>query len=96
METNFIDLVAEVKEPLRTFLEKVFFEHGLWRDFKAWPAAVSLHHAYVGGLLEHSLSVASAGRDLARRYVMNGMPVNLDLVVAGGCSTTWASWTPTP
>ena len=84
MEGDFRALAAETREPIRSFLDAVFFKHGLWKDFKAWPAAVSLHHAYVGGLLEHSLSVAGGARDLARHYINQGMKVDLSLVIAGG------------
>jgi 3'-5' exoribonuclease len=45
---------------------------------RAWPAAVTVHHAYEGGLLEHILSVARAGDALARLY-----GADADLVLAG-------------
>ncbi|MBR1672691.1 MAG: HD domain-containing protein [Fretibacterium sp.] len=83
MEADFRALIAEVRDPLKTFLENVFFKHGLWKEFKTWPAAVSLHHAYVGGLLEHSLSVAEGARALVEHYLSQGMTVDRDLVVAG-------------
>ena len=50
---------------------------------KVWPAAVTLHHAYTGGLLEHSVSVAIGARDMARHYADFMIPVNMDLVIAG-------------
>ncbi len=83
MEADFRALLAELHEPLRGFLEAIFFRHGLWKDFKTWPAAVSLHHAYVGGLLEHSLSVARGAKALAEHYISRKTPVDLDLVIAG-------------
>ena len=64
-------------------MKKIFFERGLWESFKIWPAAVSMHHAYAGGLLEHSVSVAIGARDLAKHYEEFKMPVNMDLVIAG-------------
>lgn len=83
MEADFRALLAELREPLRNFLEAVFFKHGLWKEFKVWPAAVSLHHAYVGGLLEHSLSVAGGAKALADHYIAQGAPVDRELVIAG-------------
>ena len=42
-----------------------------------------MHHAYTGGLLEHSVSVAIGARDMARHYSDFKIPVNMDLVIAG-------------
>ena len=76
-------MINLIEEPLRTFVNTIFFKRGLWDDYKYWPAAVSLHHAYTGGLLEHSLSVAITSREIARHYNEFKIPVNLDIVVAG-------------
>ena len=84
LEDTFRKLIASVKhEELRKFLEAVFFTHNLWDKFKVWPAAVTLHHAYTGGLLEHSVSVALGARDIAKHYADFKIPVNMDLVIAG-------------
>ena len=84
LEQTFRNLIEEVKrEELRSFLEAVFFTRGLWEKFKVWPAAVTLHHAYTGGLLEHSVSVALGARDIARHYTEFKIPVDMDLVIAG-------------
>jgi 3'-5' exoribonuclease len=45
---------------------------------RIWPAAVVVHHAYRGGLLEHVLAIADAGAAVARVY-----GIDPDLVVAG-------------
>ncbi|MBQ3402360.1 MAG: HD domain-containing protein [Synergistaceae bacterium] len=84
LEDTFRDLIAEISHaPLREFVDAAFFKHGLWEKFKVWPAAVTLHHAYTGGLLEHSVSVAIGARDMARHYADFMIPVNMDLVIAG-------------
>lgn len=84
LEETFRKLIAEIKrENLRNFLEAVFFTHNLWEKFKVWPAAISLHHAYTGGLLEHSVSVAIGARDIAKHYAEFKIPVDMDLVIAG-------------
>ena len=84
LEETFRSLISEVqREDLRSFLEAVFFTHNLWEKFKVWPAAISLHHAYTGGLLEHSVSVAIGARDIARHYSDFAIPVDMDLVIAG-------------
>ena len=40
----------------------------LMNRFKLAPAAKSMHHAYLGGLLEHSVSVAELLMDICGRY----------------------------
>ena len=84
LEETFRSLIAEVKrEDLRKFLDAVFFTRGLWDKFKVWPAAITLHHAYTGGLLVHSVSVALGARDIAKHYADFKIPVDMDLVIAG-------------
>ena len=48
-----------------------------WR--LAAPAAVSMHHAYVGGLLEHTLNLLELAQVVIPRYP----DLSLDLVLAG-------------
>jgi 3'-5' exoribonuclease len=45
---------------------------------RIWPAARTVHHAYRGGLLEHVLKMAQAGRALAALY-----DADADLLVIG-------------
>ena len=49
------------------------------RRFRTAPAAKHNHHAYLGGLLEHSLSVAAVCDQLAAHY---GADIDRDLLVA--------------
>jgi 3'-5' exoribonuclease len=70
-------VVGELGDPhLRALLERVTAAHEA--SLKIWPAARAVHHAYRGGLLEHILSMARAGRMLADLY-----GASPDLVVAG-------------
>ena len=72
-------LIADIQHPgLRRLLEHVFQGETL-RLFAEAPAAKKMHHAYRGGLLEHSLSVAELARDVARRYPA----LDADLLTAG-------------
>ena len=85
LEETFKDLISKIEnEELQNFVNAVFFKHGLWEKFRTWPAAVTYHHAYFGGLLEHSNSVTIGARDLAEHYYDFKIPVNLDLITAGG------------
>ena len=84
LEDLFMKLIAQIShKQLHDFVDAVFFKHGLWEKFRSWPAAVSLHHAYTGGLLEHSVSVAIGAMDIARHYSVFKIPVNMDIVIAG-------------
>ena len=47
--------------------------------FKRAPAAMTMHHAYLGGLLEHTLNVVRAAEALLPLYPT----LNADLVLAG-------------
>jgi 3'-5' exoribonuclease len=52
----------------RALLQAIFEDPDLKKRFVTAPAAKSMHHVYVGGLLEHSLSVASLAEDISGRY----------------------------
>ena len=80
MQASLRAIVEEVKSPplrrlLTDFLEDPEVHSGLARC----PAGKSLHHAYIGGLLEHVLSLANAARRLAPNYPQ----LDGDLLVAG-------------
>ncbi len=70
-------LVNSVANPwVRRLLELVLERYG--DRLRIWPAALLVHHAYRGGLLEHLLQIAEVGTVLAASY-----GVDVDLVVAG-------------
>jgi 3'-5' exoribonuclease len=59
MEKKFFNLVSSVMDPLmKGLLEDIFKAPDTWKTFKNAPAAKQFHHAYIGGLLEHTLGVA--------------------------------------
>ncbi len=73
-------LVASVRNPfLKKLLSFFFKKEPMWQRFQDAPAAKGIHHAYVGGLLEHSLSVARIADDLAAHY----SGVDRSLLLAG-------------
>lgn len=62
-------IVRQVKDPgLRRLLRVVFGDASFFESFCACPASQGYHHAYMGGLLEHTVSVASLAVDVSRRY----------------------------
>lgn len=85
MERELEQRIASVAdEPLRRLLHACLGRGTeLGALFRTHPAAKRNHHAYVGGLLEHSLSVAAACDRLAEHYSAQGLAVDRDLLVAG-------------
>jgi 3'-5' exoribonuclease len=74
-------LVAGVSDvEMRRVLRAVFGQRELLERFSACPGSQSYHHAYLGGLLEHSVSVAGLCRRLAAQYAQ----VDGDLLVTAG------------
>jgi len=73
--------IAGIGDPwIRRLLELIFVEEPLLREaFCKAPAAKSMHHVYLGGLLEHTLSVLA----MAERACGHYQELNRDLVVAG-------------
>ncbi|MDR1731008.1 MAG: HD domain-containing protein [Synergistaceae bacterium] len=84
MEKEFRDLIGTCGQPMRGFLEDLFFNRGIWREYSTCPAAVNMHHAYVGGLLEHSLTTTRSAVGIAQSYRDAGFAVNMDVVIGGG------------
>lgn len=69
MKREFGEHVRSVQNAgLRSVLREVFRSPEVYDRFCSAPASQSYHHAYVGGLLEHTLSVAAMCDDAAVRY----------------------------
>ncbi len=64
---------------LRTLGETYFIDDDFMRAFARCPAGVKIHHAYVGGLLEHVVTMM----DIAEKILPLYPEVNRDLVVMG-------------
>ena len=65
--------------PLRALLENFFGDAEFREKFAAAPAAMRNHHAYLGGLLEHTVSVAR----LAESLLAQRPELDADLLRAG-------------
>ncbi len=66
---EFIRFANKIKCPilghlLRTLIKDTTFT----KAFRTAPAAKKMHHAYIGGLLEHSVAVARMARAVSRLY----------------------------
>jgi 3'-5' exoribonuclease len=65
-------------EHLRNLFEAMVSDEDFWKQFCEAPAAKTMHHARVGGLLEHAVSCLKIARHLADLY-----PVDRDLLIFG-------------
>ena len=80
MFQRLVKITASLTTP---YLKKLF--DAFWEDeefvrkFKTAPAAKKMHHAYIGGLLEHTLSITSLADKVAGHY----SGIDRDLLVSG-------------
>ncbi len=72
-------LIASLKEPWQGLTAHLLLEEGFLSTFAETPAAKGMHHAYIGGLLEHTVSMAKVADMLAEHYPI----VDRDLLLAG-------------
>lgn len=73
-------LVQSLDNPyLKKLLNRFMKKEPMWQRFQESPAAKGIHHAYLGGLLEHSLSVAVLADMISSHYP----GVDRSLLIAG-------------
>jgi 3'-5' exoribonuclease len=77
---QLLDYLAQVESPhLRELLERFFGDEGFLGRFMEAPGAKALHHSHVGGLLDHTVSVARILCTVADLHP----ELNRDLLIAG-------------
>lgn len=78
---------ASVKDTyIKALLDAFWQDEEFVRRFKTAPGGTKMHHAYIGGLLEHTLSLIVLVEKIAEHYtrkVGNYNGINLDLLLAG-------------
>ena len=80
MLASLKNIIASVKDPyLAQILEFFFSDEDFLVKFTTAPTAQKIHHAYIGGLLEHTLGVAQGGDAIAPLY----KDLNRDLLITG-------------
>ncbi|MEA4882566.1 MAG: HD domain-containing protein [Clostridia bacterium] len=80
MASELLETIASVRQqPVKCLLDSFFGDVEFMGRFREWPAAVKHHHAYSGGLLEHTLCVLRVCRCAAGQYEF----VNWDMLAAG-------------
>ncbi len=72
--------IREIKDPaLRALVKAIFNDKRIATLFRRAPAAKRMHHAYIGGLLEHTLGVTRLARLVTKNYTW----LNQDLLLTG-------------
>jgi 3'-5' exoribonuclease len=64
---------------LKALIDTFFKDKEFVNKFKTAPAAKKMHHAYIGGLLEHTLSMSSLADKIAGHY----SGIDRDLLLSG-------------
>jgi 3'-5' exoribonuclease len=81
MFAGILSYVEQVRTPcLAALLQAFFSDETIVSLFRRAPAAKGFHHVYIGGLLEHTLSVVRLLDKAAGHYT----GINRDLLIAGG------------
>ena len=77
---RLLDVTETITNPhLRALLQAFLNDQGFVEQFKRCPAAVAYHHATIGGLIEHTTSVAELAELVCRQYP----ELNRDMLLAG-------------
>lgn len=81
MAADLMTVLRGMQSPHLRALAEAFFADEVFMDlFKRAPAGKSIHHCYLGGLLEHTLSLLK----LILKVVENYQGINVDLLLIGG------------
>ena len=73
-------IVAAMENPhLKALLQAMLDDDDVARRYRRAPAAKQIHHAFLGGLIEHVLSLCALARMTAAHYPM----IDYDLLIAG-------------
>ncbi len=74
-------VIAKVEDlNIRGLLESIFNDPDIRQKFIVAPAAKAMHHPYLGGLIEHTLSICALVELVSSHY---GAGINRDLLRAG-------------
>jgi len=79
MITELKEQINSLGEPWQRLVTHLLLDDDFLRDYANAPAARNMHHAYIGGLLEHTLSMATLANFLANHFPY----VDRDLLLAG-------------
>jgi 3'-5' exoribonuclease len=72
--------IAGMTNPhLKALLDAMFADEEIARAYRTAPAAKAIHHAWIGGLIEHVLSLCTLAKFTAEHYAN----IDFDLLLAG-------------
>ncbi len=74
---SFIDQIKN--DHLKNLLKIIFDDVSILSSFRKAPAAKTIHHDYIGGLLDHTLNVTRLAKDLSKYY----KNIDPDLLITG-------------
>lgn len=81
MKCELNNYIEEIKNPkIKALIKNIFADKKLYNDFCDAPSSVSMHQAYIHGLLEHTLAVIKNCLTIAANYPK----INRDILIAGG------------
>ncbi len=79
MRDELLAIIGSIADPDYQALAKAFFHDAeIMREFARSPAARDLHHAFIGGLIEHTLNIARMAEAFAARA-----KIDRDLLLLG-------------
>ncbi len=79
MKNELFTLINGIKnQSLKKLLLSIFEDKEFLEKFCTAPAAKAMHHAYIGGLLEHTVSVGKLAKEIGEYY----MDIDKDLLVS--------------
>ncbi len=78
-EKRFLALIDKINDDGAKALLKEIFADTVFHSFKTNPAAMTYHHAYIGGLLQHSVDTAELAVGMGEKI----RDVDFDLIIAG-------------
>ena len=80
MYLQLLKISEEIHDPfIRSLVLNTLNDAEIQPLIKKCPAAKSVHHAYIGGLLEHTLSICNVMKLISQNY----KELNLDLLIFG-------------
>ncbi len=79
MWVGLLQTIGSIKSSqLKDLLLGIFLDEDIEKKFKIWPAAQEVHHPYIGGLLEHTSTVARLCEQSGQLY-----KADMDLLLTG-------------
>jgi len=79
LKEGYFKLIGEIKNShIRLLFDKLNNSKDVLERFLLFPASIGIHHTYIGGLIEHSLSMAHMGK-----LIVDAIGGDRDIVIAG-------------